>query len=93
MRRRLAILNAADMQRSGAAELDLRPFQIANLACPQPVPISNEDKRGVAVTVAPVASSLGQLLDLGRGQILTRSQLAIGGPGTAPVLTGFRYLA
>jgi len=59
MRARLPVLGPADMQSRVAAELDLRPFQIANLACPQSVPIGNEDQRGVAVTVAPLAGGLG----------------------------------
>ena len=37
MHRRLAVLNAADVQRSRTAELDLRPFQIAELGSPKPV--------------------------------------------------------
>jgi hypothetical protein len=36
MRRRLAVLRSADVQRGGAAEFDLRPFQVRDLAARRP---------------------------------------------------------
>jgi hypothetical protein len=57
MRRWLAILNPTDVKRSPAAIFDLRPFEIANLACPQPMPEGDQNQRGVPVAIAGVRYS------------------------------------
>ena len=80
MHRRLAVLGAADVQRGRSAELDLRPFQIADLDRPEAMPEGDQDQRGVPVTVAAIPGRLDQLLDLGRRQIFPRSKLGIWRP-------------
>jgi hypothetical protein len=52
MRRRLAVLGPADVQRSGAVKFHLRPFQVAEFDRPQPVTVGHEDQRGVPMPVA-----------------------------------------
>jgi hypothetical protein len=63
---RLAILDAPDVQRGRPAELDLRPFQVADFTSPQPVPERDQDQGRVPVTVAPMPSLLDELFDFGR---------------------------
>jgi hypothetical protein len=41
MNGRLAVLCPAHMQRRCPAKFNLRPFKIANLDCPKPVPIGD----------------------------------------------------
>jgi hypothetical protein len=48
----LAVLGGADVQRGGAAEFYLCPFQVADLDGAQTVPIGDEDQRGVPQPVA-----------------------------------------
>ena len=83
MHGRLAVLDPAHVQRSRAAELDLRPFQIANLGSPQAMPEGDEDQGGVAVAVAAVTGGLDQLLYLRQGQVFAgRSSALAGRTGT-----------
>jgi len=60
MRRGLAVLCPPDVQRGIAAELDLRPFQIANLHGPQTVPVREQDQCRIAKPVAAIASRLDE---------------------------------
>jgi hypothetical protein len=55
---RLAVFDAADMQRSRAAELDLGPLKIADFLRPQTMSESDQDQRGVPVTVATALGGL-----------------------------------
>jgi hypothetical protein len=80
MNRRLAVLDPADMQGSGPAELNLAPFQIANLAGPQAVSEGNQDQGSVPVAVPPLSRLLDQLFDLGRRQVFAGPQLGIWQP-------------
>jgi hypothetical protein len=77
---RLAVLGPANMQRCRSAKLDLRPFQIADLDCPETMPEGDYDQRSIAVTITTIARRFDQLLDLGLGQIFPRPQLGIGWP-------------
>ena len=52
MRRRLAFLGATYVQRGIAAPFDLRPFEIADFDGAQPMPISSQHQRGIALAVA-----------------------------------------
>jgi len=66
---RRATLRSADMQ-PALVELDLMPFQAADFACSQPVAISDEDHRCIAMTTsAHLAGSVPELLDLALGEI------------------------
>src|SRR6516165_9198642 len=76
----LALLGAADMQGSRAAELDLAPFQFAGLFRAQAVPVGHDDEAGVALPPAAVLGRLDQPLDLGPGQIFPAAQIGIGLP-------------
>jgi hypothetical protein len=58
MRRRFAVLGAADVERGIAAEFNLAPFQIRNLAGAETVAISDEDERRVTMTIAAAAGVL-----------------------------------
>jgi hypothetical protein len=71
MRRWLAILCPADMQRSGP-EIYLGPFQIADLRGPLAVPIGDQNHRSISVTVVIVLCGLDQLLNLSLGQMVAR---------------------
>ena len=51
---RLAILGSPHVQRGGAIKFDLRPFQIANLNGPQPVPVGHEDQSRVTMPIAAI---------------------------------------
>jgi len=76
----LALLGAADMQGSRAAELDLRPLQFAGLPGAQAVAVGHDDQAGIPQAPAAVLGRLDQLLDLGRGQIFARAQIGISRP-------------
>jgi hypothetical protein len=84
---RLAVLDAPDMQGSRSAELHLRPFQVADLGCPQPVPEGDQDQGGVPVTVATMQGGLHEPLNLGHGKIIPATATRRLGGG--PELTGF----
>ena len=73
----LAILDAPDVERCGPAELDMAPFQIANLRGPEAVPKGGQDQGRVPVPVATLARLLDELLDFGRRQIFAGTELRI----------------
>jgi GNAT superfamily N-acetyltransferase len=54
-RARLAVLRPADVERRGAAELDLQPFQIGDLAGAQAVAIADKNERRVTMGMAGAA--------------------------------------
>jgi hypothetical protein len=64
--------------RRGAAELDLRPFQIGDLAGAQAVAIADKDERRVTMGMAGAAGGADELFDLGRRQIFACAQGACG---------------
>jgi hypothetical protein len=75
-----AVLQPGDVQEP-LAEIHLIPGERAKLADPQPVSVSDQDHRGVPVTVAaPLTRRGNQHLDLGRRQILARASFAIALP-------------
>ena len=79
MRRRRALLHAADMQ-ARAGEVDLVPSQVHQLGRPQAVAEGDEDGGGVAVAMAVAASRLHQPLDLRLGQVFAGPQFGIRAP-------------
>ena len=77
LRRGTPVLQPGDVQDPGA-EVDLRPGERAELRDPQAVGKGDEDRRGVALTVAPaLPGGLDQLLDLGGCQMLARPDLDV----------------
>jgi hypothetical protein len=62
----------------GAAEFDLRPFQVGDLAGAQAVPVGDEDQRTVAMAVAAAAGRADELFDLGPRQILAGAKRGVG---------------
>jgi hypothetical protein len=80
MRARLAVLRPADVQRGGAAELDLRPFEVSDLGGAQAVAISDQHHGDVAVPIAAAAGRADEFVDLGRRQVLAGAEHAVGGP-------------
>jgi hypothetical protein len=53
-----------------AFEINLAPFEPAQFADAQAMPVGDEDRRGIAVAVAAaLAGRRHQRLDLGRGQV------------------------
>jgi hypothetical protein len=90
MRRWLAILCPADMQRSGP-EIYLGPFQIADLRGPQAVPIGDQNHRSISVTVVIVLCGLDQLLNLSLGQMVARPIGSIGLAHWQSCLQGKRH--
>ena len=77
VRSRFAVLGAADMKAGIATELDLRPFEIADLDGPEPMAISHQDHGRVAMAVPTPLSFFDQLIDLGRSQVLARPEIGI----------------
>jgi hypothetical protein len=65
----VAVLGAADVQRGGAPELDLTPFQIDNLRGAETMAIGNEDQRRVTMAITAAAGRADEPLDLGRREI------------------------
>jgi hypothetical protein len=66
------------MQGRVAPEVDLVPAQIHKLRSPQAVPEGHEDYRRVTVPVAIALGCRDELVDLGLGQMLPRSQFSVG---------------
>jgi len=76
----IAALEPRHMQ-SSSIQIDLLPLQRHQLADPEPVPVAQEDHRRIPLAVAPaLPCRLAQLLDLGLGQVLPRSDLAVALP-------------
>jgi hypothetical protein len=75
---RLTVLCPPDMERCRSAELDLRPFRVAELGRPEPVPVGDEDQGRVPMAMAALAGGADESFDLGGGEILPRAQFAIG---------------
>src|SRR4051812_10768855 len=85
-----AALDPANRQ-GGAAEIDLVPAQVHELARAQTVAICNQDHGGIAMAPTIRSGRLDQTLDLGLGQILARPQLGIRAParGDCPIYSGW----
>ena len=74
MSARLAVLGAADVQDRVAAQLDLQPLEISDLAGAQAVPIANQDHGGIPTPVAAAAGRGDELFHLGQGQVFAGAQ-------------------
>jgi hypothetical protein len=92
---RLSILRSPNMQAGGAAELDLRPFEVSDLAGAQAVAVGDEDERRVTMPIAAAAGGADQVLDLGRREILAGALRDVGGPQRAycPINVALRLAA
>jgi hypothetical protein len=68
------------VERRITSGLDLRPFQVGDLAGAQAVPVGNEDQRRVTMRMAAAAGRSGKPGDLGFGQVLADTQRGVGRP-------------
>jgi len=66
------------MQRGVAAELDLRPLEVGDLAGAQAVAVGDEDQRRITIAMATIAGLAVELPDLGGRQVLAGAELAVG---------------
>ena len=71
-----ATLDAVDMH-AAVGEVDGIPAQRHQLGRPQAVPVRDQHRGGVAVTMAVLASGSDQAGDLGVGQVLARADLGV----------------
>jgi hypothetical protein len=79
MRVRRALLDPADMQRGGP-EVHLLPSQVYQFGRAKTVAVGHEDHRGVPVPPAALPGRIHQPPDLGLGQVLAGTELAVRGP-------------
>jgi hypothetical protein len=81
VRARLAVLGAADVQRGIAAQLDLAPFEIGDLAGARAVAIIDQDRGRVPIAVAAAAGGADKSVDLGLGQVSRDRNALLAGRG------------
>jgi hypothetical protein len=74
----LPFLGAAHVERGGAAEFDLAPFQIGDLTGAQAMPVAEQDQRRVTMPIAAAACCADEPFDLGRREVLAGAQRAVG---------------
>ena len=68
------------MQGRTATPFHLRPLQVGDLGGAQPMPIGDQDQRGITLAITATLGDGDQLIDLGRRQVFPRSQLGVGPP-------------
>jgi hypothetical protein len=71
-----AVLDPPDVKHR-AVEVDLVPAEVADVGCPQAVPVGEQDNGGVAVTIAVAPGRLDQRLDLVGGEVLSGPQVGV----------------
>ena len=72
----IAPLLSLDMH-LGRIEVDIGPFQLANLRGPEAVPEGDQDHGRIPMTIAVTFGGPDQLLDFGRRQIFTGAQRGV----------------